>query len=144
MAGNSIARALVAVPDEEDYRDSPCGKARLKEVRCEERFGLVWYNLDCDAPSLEGFLGAQITRELDSHRIGDMVRVLNITADAEANWKIITDNFNEAYHVKVLHPELIPYIAADYQDCQFDLFPGGITAAGSRPHAQPVRFGGDW
>ena len=119
------AGTVVAVPDEEDYRDSPCGKARLKEVRCEERFGLVWYNLDCDAPSLEGFLGAQITRELDSHRIGDMVRVLNITADAEANWKIITDNFNEAYHVKVLHPELIPYIAADYQDCQFDLFPGG-------------------
>jgi phenylpropionate dioxygenase-like ring-hydroxylating dioxygenase large terminal subunit len=55
----------------------------------------------------------------------DMVRVLDITAEAEANWKIITDNFNEAYHVKVLHPELIPYIAADYQDCQFDLFSNG-------------------
>ena len=49
----------------------------------------------------------------------------DITADTKSNWKIITDNFNEAYHVKVLHPELIPYIAADYQDCQFDLFPNG-------------------
>ena len=29
------AGTVVAVPDEEDYRDSPCGKARLKEVRCE-------------------------------------------------------------------------------------------------------------
>lgn len=117
--------AVVAVPDEEDYRESPCGRARLREVLCQERFGLIWYNLDLEAASLEAFLGEQITRELDSHRMEDMVRVLDITAEAEANWKIITDNFNEAYHVKVLHPELIPYIAADYQDCQFDLFSNG-------------------
>jgi len=92
---------VVAVPDEEDYRESPCGRARLREVLCQERFGLIWYNLDLEAASLESFLGAQITQELDSHRIEDMVRVLDITAEAEANWKIITDNFNEAYHVKV-------------------------------------------
>jgi phenylpropionate dioxygenase-like ring-hydroxylating dioxygenase large terminal subunit len=116
---------VTAVPDEEDFTESPCGKARLKEMRCQERFGLIWFNFDDNAPTLEDFLGEAIVQELDSHRMEDMLRVLDITADAECNWKIITDNFNEAYHVKVLHPELVPYIAADYEDCQFDLFPNG-------------------
>jgi phenylpropionate dioxygenase-like ring-hydroxylating dioxygenase large terminal subunit len=116
---------VTAVPDEEDFRESPCGRARLKEMCCQERFGFIWFNFDDEAETLESCLGEAIVRELESHRIEDMVRVLDITADAECNWKIITDNFNEAYHVKVLHPELIPYIAADYEDCQFDLFPNG-------------------
>jgi len=116
---------VTAVPDEEDFAESPCGKARLKEMRCEERFGLIWFNFDDHAPSLDDFLGEQITSELESHRMEDMLRVLDMTAETKCNWKIITDNFNEAYHVKVLHPELVPYIAADYQDCQFDTFPNG-------------------
>lgn len=117
---------VVEVPDEDDFpQGSPCGKLHLKEMQCQERFGMIWYNFDMSAPSLESFLGEQIVRELDSYHCENMIRVLDITADTECNWKIITDNFNEAYHVKVLHPELIPYIAADHEDCQFDLFPGG-------------------
>ncbi len=119
------AGVVTSVPDEEDFKESPCGKARLKEMRVQERFGLIWFNFDENAPTLEEFLGEAITRELDSHRMEDMLRVMDMTAETRCNWKIITDNFNEAYHVKVLHPELIPYIAADYQDCQFDCFPNG-------------------
>jgi phenylpropionate dioxygenase-like ring-hydroxylating dioxygenase large terminal subunit len=88
-------------------------------------FGLVWINMDNNCESLEEFLGEQICRELDSYKMEKMVRVLNITADAPCNWKIITDNFNEAYHVQVLHPGLIPYIEANYKACQFDLFKNG-------------------
>lgn len=117
---------VVAVPSPEDFpQGDPCGNKRLKEVACEEMFGIVWFNLDDDPPSLSDFLGATIVRELGSHRIEEMIRVLDMTAEAECNWKFITDNFNEAYHVKVLHPELVPYIAADHEDCQFDLLPGG-------------------
>ncbi|MEL0333773.1 MAG: aromatic ring-hydroxylating dioxygenase subunit alpha, partial [Halieaceae bacterium] len=119
------AGVVTSVPDEEDFAESPCGKARLKEMRCEERFGLIWYNFDPDTQSLDASLGETICRELESHRIEDMLRVLDMTAETRSNWKIITDNFNEAYHVKVLHPELIPYVAADYEDCQFDCFPNG-------------------
>lgn len=122
----NTAGLVIAVPDEEDFpQGSPCGTRSLKEVRCEEMFGLVWYNLDQEAPSLSEFLGETLVRELQSHRIEEMVRVLDMTVEAACNWKIITDNFNEAYHVKVLHPELVPYIAADHEDCQFDLLPGG-------------------
>lgn len=134
---------VLSVPDEEDFRRNPCAAARLKEVRCAERFGLVWFNFDENAPSLEDFLGEVITGELASHRLEDTLRVLNVTTVADANWKIITDNFNEAYHVKVLHPELIPYIAADYQDCQFDLFPNGHNRGWFPSFLPSKQFGSD-
>ena len=34
-----LSGVVTSVPDEEDFAESPCGKARLKEVQCEERFG---------------------------------------------------------------------------------------------------------
>ena len=117
---------VVAVPDEDDFPSgSPCGRAHLQEIACVERFGMIWFNFDLTAPSLDEFLGDVIVRELESYHVENMIRVLDITADVDCNWKIITDNFNEAYHVKVLHPDLIPYIAADHEDCQFDLLSGG-------------------
>lgn len=116
----------VFVPNEEDFpQGSPCGKTRLKEIKCRVLFGLVWLNMDENAGTLEEFLGEDLVNELGSYHMEDMVRVLNITADSPCNWKIITDNFNEAYHVQVLHPGLIPYIEANYKACQFDLLPGG-------------------
>ncbi len=121
-----ITGVVVEVPTPEDFpQGNPCGKAHLKEVRCEEMFGMVWFNMDDSAPTLAEFLGETVVTELASHRMEEMVRVMDITAEAECNWKILTDNFNESYHVTVLHPELVPYIAADYDDCQFDLLPEG-------------------
>jgi phenylpropionate dioxygenase-like ring-hydroxylating dioxygenase large terminal subunit len=118
--------ATVFVPNEEDYtQGSPCGHTRLKSIQCRELFGLIWINMDPDAGSLEDFLGTEIVTELNSYNMQNAVRVMNMTADSPCNWKIITDNFNEAYHVQVLHPGLIPYIEANYKACQFDTFKEG-------------------
>ncbi|MFA7555759.1 MAG: aromatic ring-hydroxylating dioxygenase subunit alpha [Spongiibacteraceae bacterium] len=120
------AGEIVFVPNEEDYvQGSPCGNKRLKQIKCRELFGLVWINMDENAEPLETFLGDTVVRELGSYKMENMVRVLNMTADSPCNWKIITDNFNEAYHVQVLHPGLIPYIEANYKSCQFDTFAEG-------------------
>jgi phenylpropionate dioxygenase-like ring-hydroxylating dioxygenase large terminal subunit len=115
-----------AVPAAEDYpQGSPCGKLKLTEIACQELFGLVWFNMDRNAPSLEQYLGPTVVAEIGSYRMEEMVRVLNMTAPADGNWKIITDNFNEAYHVQVLHPELIPYIESDGNKAQFDMLENG-------------------
>jgi len=115
----------IFVPNEEDFSPSPCGNAKLKEIKCRELFGFIWFNMDDQAPSLEDFLGPVIVKELSSYQLEKTVRVLNMTADSPCNWKIITDNFNESYHVQVLHPGLIPYIETNYKACQFDLIPEG-------------------
>jgi phenylpropionate dioxygenase-like ring-hydroxylating dioxygenase large terminal subunit len=130
---------VVAVPNADDFRQGdPCGKLRLAEVRCEELFGMVWFNMDPKAPTLAASLGSAVVSEIGSYRMQDMVRVLNMTAEAECNWKLITDNFNEAYHVQILHPELIPYIENDGNTCQFDLLDNGHNR-GWFPAYQPAR-----
>jgi phenylpropionate dioxygenase-like ring-hydroxylating dioxygenase large terminal subunit len=108
-------------------------------VQYEELFGMVWFNMDPKAPSLPASLGSSVVNEIGSYRMEKMVRVLNMTAQANCNWKIITDNFNEAYHVQVLHPELIPYIENDGDTCQFDLLEHGHNR-GWFPAYQPARL----
>jgi phenylpropionate dioxygenase-like ring-hydroxylating dioxygenase large terminal subunit len=131
---------LVQVPNASDFPGgNPCGRLRLSEVRCEELFGFVWFNMDAKAPSLRDSLGNAVTTEIGSYRMEKMVRVLNITAQADCNWKLITDNFNEAYHVQILHPELIPYLESDGDTCQFDLLENGHNR-GWFPAYQPSRI----
>ncbi len=132
--------AVVAVPNADDFRQGdPCKKLHLAEIRCEELFGLVWFNMDAKAPTLAASLGPAVVSEIGSYRMEKMVRVLNITAEAECNWKLITDNFNEAYHVQILHPELIPYIENDSNTCQFDLLDNGHNR-GWFPAYQPSKI----
>jgi len=115
-----------SVNDSHDFRQgNPCGRLRLTQIQCEQLFGMVWFNMDGHAPSLKESLGDTVVREIGAYRIEDMVRVLNMTTRADCNWKIITDNFNEAYHVQVLHPELLPYIDSDSEKCRFDMLING-------------------
>jgi len=134
------AGSVVAVPNAGDFKQGdPCKKLRLAEVRCEELFGMVWFNMDQKSPTLAASLGSAVVSEIGSYRMEKMVRVLNMTAEAECNWKLITDNFNEAYHVQILHPELIPYIENDGDTCQFDLLENGHNR-GWFPAYQPARI----
>jgi phenylpropionate dioxygenase-like ring-hydroxylating dioxygenase large terminal subunit len=134
----NAAGACTHVPNASDYKQgSPCGKIGLSEIRCEELFGFVWFTMDPKAPNLKDFLGREVVEEIGSYRMEKMVRVLNMTAEATCNWKIITDNFNEAYHVQTLHPQLIPYIENDGDKCQFDLLINGHNR-GWFPAYQPA------
>jgi phenylpropionate dioxygenase-like ring-hydroxylating dioxygenase large terminal subunit len=131
---------VIAVPAPEDFKQGdPRKKLHLAEVRCEELFGLVWFNMDPKASVLAACLGDAVVDEIGSYHMEKMVRVLNMTAEAECNWKLITDNFNEAYHVQILHPELIPYIENDGDTCQFDLLDNGHNR-GWFPGYQPARI----
>jgi phenylpropionate dioxygenase-like ring-hydroxylating dioxygenase large terminal subunit len=131
---------VVAVPNAGDFKQGdPCERLHLAEIRCEELFGMVWFNMDPKGPTLAASLGSAVVSEIGTYRMEKMVRVLNMTAEAECNWKLITDNFNEAYHVQILHPELIPYIENDGDTCQFDLLENGHNR-GWFPAYQPARI----
>ena len=113
------------VRDAEDYpQGSPVGKLGLKQIRCETLGGLVWFNMDPDAPSLRDYLGV-VAEQLEAYHTDDWVRVQWLTGEVPCNWKIIHDNFNESYHVLSLHRELGTFIDDAYQNTDFDLYQSG-------------------
>jgi phenylpropionate dioxygenase-like ring-hydroxylating dioxygenase large terminal subunit len=138
------AGVLVAAPNADDFpQGNPCGHLRMKPVQVEELFGFIWFNMDLEAPSLSESLGPNVVEEIGSYRMEKMVRVLNMSTQADCNWKIITDNFNEAYHVQVLHPELIPYIESQADICQFDLLSGGHNRGWFPAHQPSTLYEGE-
>lgn len=103
---------LQHVPDAERFPvELPCDDYSLKPVQVATWAGLVWINMDPDAPPLEDFLG-EIVEQLEPYRFQDMVLVADQTVTLDANWKTCIDNFNEQYHVDFIHPQ-----HASFVDC---------------------------
>jgi len=103
---------LLSVPDAERFaQDIACESHSLKPVQVDTWAGLVWINMDLDAPSLATFLG-DVIPELAPYRFEDMVLVSDQTVTLDANWKTCVDNFNEQYHVDFIHPQ-----HASFVDC---------------------------
>lgn len=50
-----------------------------------------------DAKPLLEWLDA-LPERLKGYGLANWVRVMDLSADADFNWKIIRDNFNESYH----------------------------------------------
>lgn len=116
---------VLNVQDEADFIDgSPCGKLRLKEIRCDTWGGFIWFNMSPEGPSLAEHLG-NLGVELSAYQTDDWVRVLWVTVEVDCNWKIIHDNFSESYHLPTIHPELASIVEEDYAQTKFDMFPEG-------------------
>ena len=90
-------------------------KINLKEVRSEIRSGFVWINFDDEAPSLGEFLG-DMDRHLEPMWMDKMRVRWWKYIDLDANWKVATEAFIEAYHVMQAHPELAFYAVGDDYD----------------------------
>lgn len=117
--------ALLIAKDSGDFpQGNPVGKLGLKELRCEMFGGLVWFNMDQNAKPLREALGV-VADQLDCYEMGKMTRVMHMTCEVNCNWKVIQDNFNEAYHVQALHKELATFIDDDYQNTEFEVFQNG-------------------
>lgn len=111
---------LVNVPDEQDFpQGCPRDQLSLKKVNSKTWAGFVWFNLNEDCEPLEEFLGV-LPEHLDPYRFEDMSMVMNLTFDWDCNWKTSVDAFNEVYHVKAIHPELM--FSIDDVDVQIDLY----------------------
>jgi len=132
---------VVAAQDEADFsRGSPCGNARLKEIRCDTWGGFVWFNMTAEGPSLDTYLG-QLGRELAAYQTDDWVRVLWVTVEVDCNWKVIHDNFNESYHLPTLHPELADFVEEDFAQTKYDMFPEGHNRMQQRGCLPALRAG---
>ena len=112
-------------PDREDFpQGDPVGKLRLSEVRVDTWAGLVWYTMDDDAPDLMKYL--EPTPELyEGHQFDKTVRVSWVRVALDVNWKFWSDNFNESYHTRTVHPQVPPFIDQDHFTSRYEMFPMG-------------------
>ena len=116
---------LESCPDQDDFpQGDPVGKAKLVEVRVDTWAGLVWYTMDDNAPGLMKYL--EPTPELyKGHQFEKAVRVHWIRVELDANWKFWSDNFNESYHTRTVHPQVPPIIDQDHFTSRYEMFPMG-------------------
>lgn len=113
------------VQDEETFSNgSPCGKLRLKELRCETWGGFIFWSFDQNAKPLLEFLDP-IPTLLGNRGLDDYVRVVWRTLRVNTNWKFASDNFNEAYHVAVVHPQFAPMIDDHFDNTLYEMYPNG-------------------
>jgi phenylpropionate dioxygenase-like ring-hydroxylating dioxygenase large terminal subunit len=76
----------------------------LPELRVGTWGGWVFVCMDPAAPELTDYLG-QVPEYLDCYALQDTRMVWSVQLRAPANWKLVLNAFNEAYHVEATHPQ---------------------------------------
>ncbi len=111
--------------DPHDFpQGDPCGKVKLKELRCSIWGGFVWYCLDDSAPSLMEYLHP-LPEVYKNYPMDTAVRVAWYRIALNTNWKFVTDNFSESYHTRTAHPQVPPWIDQDVDTARHEMWPGG-------------------
>jgi phenylpropionate dioxygenase-like ring-hydroxylating dioxygenase large terminal subunit len=114
-----------SVPDPEDFpQGNPCGKRRLKELRCDTWGGFVWYTMSESAPPLLEYL-APIPELYRNYPLDRAVRVFQMTIELRANWKFFPENFSESYHTRTAHPQVPFFVDQDYWNARVEMFQNG-------------------
>ena len=130
---------LARVQDPDDFPGGdPCGKITLTPLRCETWGPFVFWCMADDVAPLHEWL-APFPERLAGYGLENWVRVLNVSAECEFNWKIIRDNFNESYHLPTIHPELSTFINDGLPDTLFEMYESGHNSMWMKGHQATTR-----
>jgi choline monooxygenase len=89
----------------------------LMPARVEELCGLVFVNLDEDAPALAELVG-DLPRRLEPYRIPSLRSFGGGSGNQPANWKIVAENYIEGYHIPIAHPGLMRMLDYKHYDVE--------------------------
>lgn len=79
----------------------------LRELRLASCRGLLYVNLDPDAPAFgDEYAGLQDTFDRYLPGLPEFDLACQLRYDIAANWKVVVDNFSEGYHIPVAHKQL--------------------------------------
>jgi phenylpropionate dioxygenase-like ring-hydroxylating dioxygenase large terminal subunit len=106
---------LVGAPHMEGAQGFDRATCRLPEMRSEIWEGWVFVNFDENADGLADQL-APLSKIFSNYRMSEMVAVESLRFDSAFNWKVLVDNFMEAYHHIAIH-----------RDTFEPIFPGGLS-----------------
>ena len=93
-------------------------KMKLLEIRCEISLGWIYVtlnpNIDCLSKSL-----ASLNEILSPYKMENYIDIISEDHVWDTNWKLLTENFMEGYHLPVAHQGTVgPYI--NLSDTEFD------------------------
>ncbi len=88
---------LISAPLMDEVQDFPNDNCNLARVRLETWNGFVFVNLDADALPLNARLEGLVAI-MDGYDMNDMQIVSSTKFESPWNWKILVENFMEAYH----------------------------------------------
>ncbi len=97
---------LIGAPHMEHSEAFVKSKIRLPEIRTEIWQGWIYVTLNPDAAPVAELL-APLARIVDRYRMADYVPMLHEEHVWETNWKLLTENFMEGYHLPVAHKNTV-------------------------------------
>jgi phenylpropionate dioxygenase-like ring-hydroxylating dioxygenase large terminal subunit len=104
--------SVKGIPGAEDFPQFDNGIPRdemgLEEIEVDFWAGFIWFRLDRDDTTLLEFLG-ELPEQLAPYRIEDMRLLEYKTFLWDSNWKVACDAFNESYHFRGLHPQMLKW-----------------------------------
>lgn len=98
--------ALIGAPFMESAEGFDRDACRLPALRSEVWEGWIFVNFDSQAAPLGPQL-APLSKLLARYQMSKMVAVETATFDSQFNWKVLTDNFMEAYHHIAIHRDTL-------------------------------------
>ena len=78
----------------------------LADIRCEIYQGWIYVTLDADAAPVATLLAA-LTPVTERYRQQDYITIFSEEHVWDTNWKCLTENFMESYHLPVAHRETV-------------------------------------
>lgn len=98
---------LQKMPEAQCFARTLAGEQpRLSSIAAEIWGGFVWINFSATPEPLVDFLEPVASR-LAPYGLEEYALVEDQTVDLPCNWKVGVDAFNEAYHLRAVHPQLL-------------------------------------
>jgi phenylpropionate dioxygenase-like ring-hydroxylating dioxygenase large terminal subunit len=97
---------LVGAPHMDGAEGFDRSTCRLPQLRSELWEGWIFVNFDADAAPLGAKL-EPLSKLLANYRMSEMVSLETATFDSPFNWKVLVDNFMEAYHHIATHRDTL-------------------------------------
>ena len=130
---------VIEVVDAGDFDGIPDDLA-LCSVRAERWGGFVFINFDPDAEPLLDFLDP-LPKLFDAYHFDQMKFRSYLTTVIPANWKVVVDAFNEAYHVQTGHEQVLPWtddVSIVYENLGNHSHYGRLTGCTPKAAAEPA------
>ena len=148
----SLSGQLIAAPHMERSTGFEKRKIQLKEIKTEIWNGWIYITLNREAPSMKESL-VPLEEIVSPYGMENYVPVLKEENIWKTNWKLLTENFMEGYHLPVAHKKTVgawfkledtKFPQKTYDTFTFQTFVKTGKATYGKAHRDNNRLSGKW